>query len=532
MQWQIPENILSLLIVAGVSGTVCLTAFNKRRENTAARSLSLLMLMATFWTIFYILELSAVSINAQYFTNDLSYIPIVTVPVLLLTFIINATGYQNIITRRRLAILFIMPFFTLLLVWTSEYHSLFYSQINFIPDGKRSVMTIVRGPFYWINIIYSYACMLGCTITAFVSLSRNKGIFKSQALILVSGTILPWIGSIIDITHGTIVGIHMVQASFTITGIIFLLGIRRYGFINFSPIGRHVLIDRMEALMLVVDNQRRVADLNPAMATFLGRPHKELIGQLFENVFAEFEDAIDSIYNMSSDSAEISIPFNGKTRHYSASKIPLITGRRDQIGTLLLFTDVTNRVKNEERLKQQLQQIKSLQKELQEKALRDPLTGLYNRRFLEEVTHQHYARIGREEGSIGFLFIDIDNFKLLNDRYGHQAGDAVLVNLSRILSANVRESDVASRYGGEEFLIMFLNTGAEEILIRAEKMRTSFETEQTSFAENHLSATFSGGIAVYPDHGKTINEIINNADAAMYMAKKKGKNRIVIYSPK
>jgi diguanylate cyclase (GGDEF)-like protein len=530
MQWHLPENVFYLLIVAVVSVIVCVTAFSRRRGNPAASALSALMLMVTFWTLFYILELSVVSKKAQICANDLAYIPIVTAPVLLLIFIVTATGHLNILTRRRILLLFIMPAFTLSLIWTSNYHSLFYAKIDFIPDGNRAVMTIERGLFYWINIVFSYSCLLAGTVTAFISLRRSKGVFKTQALILASGIILPWIGSVIDIAFGTIAGIHMVQAAFVVTGIIFMVGIGRYSFINFSPVGRHVLIDRMEELMLATDNQRRVVDLNPAMASFLKKPAGQIIGKSFDEVFAGREDVLDRIYNMSSDTAEISTPSSGKIRHYNVSKVPLITGKRYQIGTLVLMTNVTQRVENELRLEQQLEQIRELQQELKEQALRDPLTGLYNRRFLEEMTNQHVARIRRDKGSIGFLFLDIDNFKEFNDTYGHNAGDAVLQNLSRILSKSVRESDTASRYGGEEFLVLFINTSSQEILTRAENIRKEFETSPTDYDGTLLPATFSAGIAVFPDHGKSIEEIISKADTAMYKAKREGKNRILLYS--
>lgn len=530
MQFLPPENIFYLFAVAMVSFIICISAFIKRRGNAPAKALSALMLMTALWTLTYVLELSVVSRQAQFTANGIAYIPIVTVPVLLFIFIIIATGHQDLLSRGKILLLFIMPLLILIMIWTSNYHSLFYTKIEYIPDGTRSVMTIERGLFYWINIVYSYLCLLAGTTLTFSSLKRGKGVFKTQALILAAGTILPWIGSVVDIVYGKVGGIHVLQASFVLTGVIFFIGIRKYSFIHLSPIGRHVLIDKMEELMLVTDNRSRVVDLNPAMESVLQMDRKLIIGKSFDEVFSLMPDVRDQIYNMGGDSAEISISARGRTRHFNVRKIPLITGEKYHSGTLVLMSDLTHRVENEQRLKAQLQQIKELQDDLKELAIRDPLTGLYNRRFLEEILQQVFARIQREKGTIGFLFIDIDNFKLLNDTLGHQAGDAVLKNFGGILSGGVRGSDVACRYGGEEFLIMFHNTNAEDILSKAESMRRAFETKLTAHSGTLLPATFSAGIAVYPFHGKTAEETIKNADAAMYKAKREGKNRTVIFS--
>ena len=525
---QLHLNAVPLFIVAGISFSVCLTAFFRRYNNPAAGILSLLMFTTTLWTLFYILELSAVSERAQFFANDIAYIPIVTVPVLLLLFILSATGYTNFITVRRVSLLFIIPVLNLILIWSSNYHHLFYSWIEYIPDGSRNVMSVGRGAFYWVNIVYSYLCLFISTIFAFSSFIKTGGIFRTQAAMLAAGAILPWIGSLLNIVYGNIGYIHTVQLSFSICGLIFLAGVIKFRFFNISPIGRHVIIDKMRELVLAVNQNDIVIDLNPALLKMLHKNRAEVLGKHVSEVFTGWENEINLLDGMSNDTIEITVKDNNEMMFFDVSKTKLSTTIGGTLGTLFLMNDATERVKTELKLKEQLDQIKALEKKLREQAIRDPLTGLYNRRFLEEVLHQHFARVRRGTGTIGLLFIDIDDFKKLNDTYGHPTGDAVLCSLSEILQSHTRESDVVCRYGGEEFLIVFIDTDSEEIKRRAEIIRKVFEASPV-FCEDQLkTVTFSAGIALCPENGNTVQETIKFADEALYRAKSAGKNRVEI----
>lgn len=170
----------------------------------------------------------------------------------------------------------------------------------------------------------------------------------------------------------------------------------------------------------------------------------------------------------------------------------------------------------------------SLRETLRYLSIRDPLTGLYNRRYLEEALAREIMLAERMKRTLGVVLMDLDHFKRFNDLYGHDAGDCMLREFGNFLLNNIREYDIACRYGGEEFICILPETTLESALERAEQLRSNL----MSFKVEHLGrpmgrVTISAGVAVYPEHGTTEATLVKAADEALYQAKKKGRNRVV-----
>jgi diguanylate cyclase (GGDEF)-like protein len=166
---------------------------------------------------------------------------------------------------------------------------------------------------------------------------------------------------------------------------------------------------------------------------------------------------------------------------------------------------------------------------LQEQAISDPLTGLYNRRYLNEFLPRELARSARSNMPVAVLLIDLDHFKRVNDSRGHEAGDIVLNAVGNLLRGNVRGSDIACRYGGEEFALILPDTGAEAAMRRAEDIRLAISTLNLIHAGRSLGkVTASFGIAVFPEHAQDTDDLLRVADIALYAAKGAGRDRIVV----
>ncbi|OWW18239.1 sensor domain-containing diguanylate cyclase [Noviherbaspirillum denitrificans] len=183
---------------------------------------------------------------------------------------------------------------------------------------------------------------------------------------------------------------------------------------------------------------------------------------------------------------------------------------------------------NEQALMHKLEQISALEAQLREQANRDPLTGLFNRRFFDATLEREIARCKRDGHSLSVVMIDVDHFKKINDTYGHQAGDEVLRLLGSILGEGVRASDVVCRFGGEEFLVLLPSMGTQAAQERAEQWRIAFSTTSVLLSRDKIGATFSAGIATYPDNCPQPEALVECADASLYCAKKEGRNRIVV----
>jgi diguanylate cyclase (GGDEF)-like protein/PAS domain S-box-containing protein len=168
-----------------------------------------------------------------------------------------------------------------------------------------------------------------------------------------------------------------------------------------------------------------------------------------------------------------------------------------------------------------------LQKKLEEQAIRDSLTGLYNRRFLDETLTRELSRAERDKYSVSVVMLDLDHFKKFNDTYGHDVGDMMLKQLGKLLTSQVRAGDIACRYGGEEFVVVMPKASLSVARQRANDWRTRFESQILIFGGDVLSATLSAGVAVYPMHGSSSEEIIRKADQAMYAAKAAGRNLVI-----
>ena len=176
----------------------------------------------------------------------------------------------------------------------------------------------------------------------------------------------------------------------------------------------------------------------------------------------------------------------------------------------------------------QLEANNSLQLELREQALRDPLTGLYNRRYLRETMEQEVKKAKRDKTPLSVIVSDIDHFKLINDSYGHQVGDRFLVEIATLMKNHARSSDFVCRYGGEEFLIIMPGTPASSAIKRAEEILQKCTDTVVVHEGNNLQVAMSLGVATYPDHGQEAEELIIKADKALYVSKHNGRNRITL----
>ena len=180
-------------------------------------------------------------------------------------------------------------------------------------------------------------------------------------------------------------------------------------------------------------------------------------------------------------------------------------------------------------LQQQLAEINLLQQQLRDQAERDPLTGVYNRRFFDEGTARELARCARHQQPLALILIDIDHFKAVNDRQGHQAGDLVLTALADLLSLHSRESDLVCRFGGEEFLVALPNTSLHTAVERAEQYRAALAGIRLDWQGNQLVSTISLGVSVFPEHGTELDVLLRHADLALYRAKHLGRNQVVVF---
>ena len=172
-----------------------------------------------------------------------------------------------------------------------------------------------------------------------------------------------------------------------------------------------------------------------------------------------------------------------------------------------------------------------LRDELRQQAVHDPLTGLFNRRYLDETLPRELYMAQRRDVPLCVVMLDIDGFKQFNDSYGHGPGDSLLREFGRILREHLRKSDISCRYGGDEFVLILPNSSIADTQQRVEQIRIFLNELQRNYTDDQAQdlITLSAGIACAPSHGETASELLRAADEAVYIAKQTGRNRVVVY---
>jgi diguanylate cyclase (GGDEF)-like protein/PAS domain S-box-containing protein len=322
---------------------------------------------------------------------------------------------------------------------------------------------------------------------------------------------------------------------FGISGVIFAFSIVHTRFMKLIPVARSRLIENMSDGVLVLDAQNRIVDINPAMQTILSDIPSSYLGKNAAEIFQARMEKIQPLLDGAETRTELRIP-NEPSHFLDLRVTPLYDNRQRLNGKLLVFRDITDRKQVEKKLRQanarlqsQLIEIGILQSKLREQAVRDPLTNLFNRRYLEETLDRELARAAREGYPVCIVMMDLDHFKKVNDTYGHEAGDHILKALADTLTEQSRRGDFACRYGGEEFVIVMPNLNMDTAYERAENLRMSLTSLYVPYGNYQLNTTISMGIACYPANGETRQTILRAADKAMYAAKNAGRDSVLSY---
>ena len=228
---------------------------------------------------------------------------------------------------------------------------------------------------------------------------------------------------------------------------------------------------------------------------------------------------------------------NGDLYWEQAVMAPVLDSEGEILNFIAVKEDITARKEAEANLRNantqleaQLKEIEQLQHTLREQAVRDALTGLHNRHYLNETLSHELARAKRSGYFICFAMIDIDRFKSINDKYGHATGDKVLIDLANQLLKYSRTGDIVCRYGGEEFLIVLPNTGVEAAAQIAERWRATIQESKIVENDADIKISISCGISEFPTNASTEAEALEKADKALYAAKYNGRNQVVLWS--
>ncbi|NGZ29274.1 MAG: diguanylate cyclase [Magnetococcales bacterium] len=259
--------------------------------------------------------------------------------------------------------------------------------------------------------------------------------------------------------------------------------------------------------IVVTDREGKVVLVNPAAERILEKTSQQIIGEGFPQLVDDPSYINAYLQSWGADMPE-TIFYKNKLINMNISTIQDDENRI--MGSAALFRDVTD----EKRLEEQLRQL----------SFTDGLTGLLNRRRMEEVLREELSRASRYNQKVSLVLLDVDHFKKFNDQYGHDQGDRVLIAMARIMKEHFRTNDLCCRYGGEEFCVIMPNTDTPGAFYGADRFRQKVEATNI----DGLKVTITAGIAIFPRHGSEPDALLKQADLALYQGKQEGRNRVII----
>ena len=535
-QWLAFATVLILNAVIALLIAVLLS----RRLLTPGRNAMICMLIGlAVWAFCYAMITLSTSLETKRLWLKLENIGSLTVPVFWFFFTLQYTRLDKWLNKYTASLFFIIPLISWGLLISETWFHLYYSSVSAMPESS-GPLVIERGPWYLVALIHSYSLNLlgmGLLIWQFI---EYRNIYREQMAILVSAILIPLLTNIFyqvasGLNSSSSTFIDLTPISFTVTAFLISAGVFGLRLFDLMPIARHVVIEYIPEMVVVVDAHDRVLDANQTAQEWLGKTLDEIVGKDPMDVFSRWPELLNRFLASNETHEEIQIP--GDPPRTLDLNVSALYNRFNILdGRVIVAHDVTEHKWLENDLKyanealiRQLDEIEQLRDELEQQAIRDPLTNVYNRRYMVEFLENEIARAEREKLSVSIVMMDLDNFKQFNDNHGHKCGDVILQAFANFLIEHTRRGDVVCRYGGEEFVILMPNTPHPIAYERAEAWRQDFSETAIDYDRMKFFATFSSGVATFPQHGRTGDLILQAADQALYRSKDRGKNKVTAY---
>ena len=503
-------NAPGVLLLTSALVTIAIGIYTMRVPVFAGRAaIAMGMFSAGAWSVGAAMDTMPISAAAKVVVAGVTWMPIIASASFLMLFTWQYVRGE----QRRVPVMWQVPHWavtalTVVIALTNPFHHLMYLSTDPLSPGGPTIY--VHGPWYFVTITYVYVLMLLAFATIVEAIQRSRGLHRRQYVGIALAMLLPWLANLLyTVNLFKPFGVDPTPISFLATGAVIVVLVRRDRLFTLLPVARSVLVEAIPDPVLVVDLGHQLVDANAAAFAVIG-PQDLRIGRTLLEIAA-----LAPLHGMATgEGVPSEIVLGPDGRQFETNLVPLAHGGR-QVGQMLLLRDVTRRAQLEVRLR--------------EEATRDTLTGLHNRRLLDEVGRQLTTQADRATQPLAAVMVDIDYFKRLNDHHGHQAGDRVLASIGRFLSERVRQSDFVFRTGGEEILILLPGASGDQALARIDGWRNDFAALRIDIGGGRVQSTFSAGVAVYPRDGANLDEVMACADKALYQAKADGRNRACLW---
>ena len=541
--WSLSAPVLFALLLC--LGMLLMSLWVTRQRDFPGRNgFALLHFAAIWWVATAAAEMSAQAAACKIFWASMAWPGLVATPTFWALFLWQYVNSENKpLGRRGLAALSVMPLLAWLMALSNSWHGLFY-----LPDtGPVSAepgapVRYLHGPLFFLVSAYVYLLMMLSVGVVLRAAFLGQGRHRLHYVVFALLSAVPLAAHFAYVHYDwTVFGFDPTPMSFVFVLITFVVLIFAGRMFDLLPVAQHLLLKVLFDPVLVINSRQEVIEANPA-ALQLAAMKPGWQGQRLTDWPVYGQQLTDLLAQSVASATPPLLELQNPPRFFEVHRRLIERSARVGnfvLGQMLYLRDVTQPHLSELRLSQalavseeRLRTISRLHEQVREQVLHDPLTGLFNRRYLDEFFTREQSRVRREDSELVLALIDLDHFKILNDTHGHMVGDEVLRAVADFFETSLRSTDVVFRIGGEEFLLILTGLDVREALARVESLREQFSSSAIMTKAGPLTVRFSAGLANRRVHGEELDELMQAADAALYQAKREGRDRVLLASEK
>ncbi|PYF06875.1 histidine kinase N-terminal 7TM domain-containing diguanylate cyclase [Ureibacillus chungkukjangi] len=506
-----------LIILAGVlSLFFSIFSYFKLKNAPGARHYTIVTLLSAIFTFSYAFELTSTTLKEIRFWLGIEYIVMPFIPGFILLMCFEYVGIK--LRQRHVFLLFGVPLITTFMHHTNELHHLYYVTVGLLVEAPFPIIDLEYGPFFYLHSIYLFLCLSISIIVLLLQLKKSLLQFRIQLLTMVAGLFVPILANSFYLNNLSPYGIDLGPVSMSVSFILHGIALFTFKMFNVVPMARERVFDNMHEGVIVLDQNDRIVDFNRAILRIIPSFNSFSIGKGIQLALAQEHVRLAELISRGKECEYERIDGN-KSEHYQVRFSQVVNRKGTAISNIITFVNITETVE--------------MQKQLRILANYDGLTKVCNRRFFMEQSVNILESIIKKEKNASLIMFDIDHFKMINDTYGHEAGDIVLSEIANLVKFSIRPEDSIGRYGGEEFIILLPALDSKDAMELANTIRTSITETLIRIDNNNIRVTASFGISpilITPvEQGEVFKEALRNADHALYEAKRSGRNNVQVF---
>lgn len=497
-------SIISLILI--LASFIITTKKANSKANKALRLVVFFIFIGSFFTL---LEMVNNSYEGKLLFRNLSQIGLFLLPSASYNFIMIYTNTESKFLNKMRIVNFMFAITCVILIFTNDYHGIMRSDVIIVSTEyglKLSVVQTVVGKIcVSINTLMNVIAIIKLWIYKRITTKSTR----TQVNLVLIGFLIPFLFTYIKTTLRNASGLEIPSSlSFLIGVICILVGIYRYDFMSISPLARDWVIDEIDIGMIFTNPDGEIVDVNSYAKKIFSEDMNRMKSIITENNI--WKNALLYRENLSFE-----FPYNDDSKKTYKIKVHDLSKKQKPIGSVSLITDIT---------------IDKLHKEwLENKAQKDSLTKILNRESFELKVNEIIDSVSNIDVFGALLIFDIDKFKYINDNYGHQIGDKIIIEVVNIISSICREEDLVGRLGGDEFAMFILDTSKEDVNQIIYRIQNRLDSHIFAKGEIDTKITLSIGIYIRSLNNCSFNDFYHKADQAMYKSKRNGRNRAMMY---